>query len=153
MSSKRSQSGAALVEFALVTPLLMLILMGLVEIGRFAYFSILVGNAAHAGAFYGSQTITTAGDSTGMQNAVLNDGQNVTGLQASPAPTTFIQCWNGATTAAPSASGACTTSGYHAVEYVQVSATGQFSALINWPGIPQQMNLTRSAVMRVLVDR
>ncbi len=152
MFDKRHERGAALVEFALTTPLLMLLLVGIIEMGRFAYFSILVGNAAHAGAFYGSQNLTTANDTTGMQNAVLNDGQNVSGLHASPAPTIFFQCWNG-TTAQASTSSTCTTSGYHAVEYVKVNATGSFNALVNWPGLPQQMNLTRTAIMRVLIDR
>jgi Flp pilus assembly protein TadG len=149
---KRAQSGAALVEFALTTPLLMLLLIGIIEIGRFAYFSILVGNAAHAGAFYGSQSLTTAGDTSGMQTAVLNDGQSISGLSASPAPTIFFQCWNG-TTAQASTTATCSQTGYHAVEYVQVSATGRFNSMFNWPGLPQQMNLTRTAIMRVLIDR
>jgi Flp pilus assembly protein TadG len=152
MLANRSKAGAALVEFALTTPLLMLLLVGLIEIGRFAYFSILVGNAAHAGASYGSQNLAKAGDTTGMKNAVLNDGQNVTGLKASPAPTIFFQCWNGTTSTASSVP-TCSTAGYHAVEYVQVSATGKFNSLLNWPGLPTQMNLTRSAIMRVTVDQ
>lgn len=151
MLYKRGQDGAALIEFALTTPLLMLLLMGLIEIGRFAYFSILVGNAAHAGAFYGSQSILTANDTTGIQNAVLNDGQNVSGLSASPAPTIFLQCWNGTTATATTAS-TC-TGGAHAVEYIQAGASGRFNALINWPGLPQQMNLTRTATLRVLIDQ
>jgi hypothetical protein len=130
----------------------MLLLVGLIEVGRFAYFSILVGNAAHAGAAYGSQNLTRAGDTAGMQNAVLNDGQNISGLSASPAPTILYQCWNG-TTSQTSTTPTCSQTGYHAVEYIQVSATGQFNSLLNWPGLPQQMNLTRAAVMRVFDDR
>jgi Flp pilus assembly protein TadG len=151
MLSRQGQRGAALIEFALTTPLLMLILIGLIEIGRFAYFSILVGNAAHAGAFYGSQNIQTASNTTAIENAVLNDGQNVTGLRASPAPTIFIQCWNG-TTATSTTASTC-TGGAHAVEYLQVGATGRFNAMFDWPGLPRQMNLTRTATMRVLIDQ
>jgi Flp pilus assembly protein TadG len=148
----RSQRGAALVEFALLTPLLMLILIGLIEIGRFTYFAILVGNAAHAGAAYGAQDLKTAGDATGIQNAVLNDGQNVSGLAASPAPTTLIVCWNGTTTQS-AVNDACTTAGYHPVEYVQASATGRFSTIVKWQGLPQSMNLTRQASIRVEIDQ
>jgi Flp pilus assembly protein TadG len=148
----RGQSGAALVEFALTTPLLMLLLVGLIETGRFAYFSILVGNAAHAGASYGAQNLQKAADTSGMRSAVLNDGQNVSGLSASPAPTIFFQCWNG-TTAQASTATTCSQAGYHPVEYVKVGATGRFNSLLNWPGLPQQMNLTRTATMRVLVDQ
>ena len=46
------QRGVALVEFALVVPLLALLLVGIIEIGRFAYFSIAVANAARAGVQY-----------------------------------------------------------------------------------------------------
>ena len=43
------QSGQALVEMAFVVPLLLLLALGVIEVGRYAYISILVGNAARAG--------------------------------------------------------------------------------------------------------
>lgn len=141
-----------MVEFAIVTPLLMLLIVGIIDLGRFAYYSILVGNAAHAGASYGSQDLATANDTTGMKNATLADGQNISGLQASPAPTTFSVCWNG-TTATSTSAAVCTTAGYHAVRYVQVNATGSFSPLVRYPGLPTAMNLTRTAIMRVEMDQ
>ena len=50
----RSESGQSLLELALLTPLLMFMIIGIVEMGRYAYLSILVGNAAEAGAAYGA---------------------------------------------------------------------------------------------------
>lgn len=135
-----------------MTPLLMLILIGIIEIGRFTYFAILVGNAAHAGAEYGAQDLKTAGDTSGIKNAVLNDGQNISGLSPSPAPSVFYICWNG-TTAQSSNAPTCTTAGYHAVEYIQASATGQFNTIVKWPYLPQSMNLTRNASIRVEWDQ
>src|SRR5260370_21949428 len=71
-----SQSGQSLVEFAIMLPLLLLLLLGVIEIGRYAYISILIGNAARAGVAYGSQTHITAADATGITAAADNDFQN-----------------------------------------------------------------------------
>lgn len=151
MKRMSMQRGTALVELALAVPLLMLILVGLIEIGRFAYFGILVGNAARAGVQYGAQSLQKAEDVTGMENAALNDGQNVAGLTvASPAPSTFCQCYNGTSSTALSCSqSTCPLTGYHRIVYVQVTARGAFSALFRYPGLPAQFSVSRTAVMRV----
>ena len=47
-------SGQALVEAALVLPLLLLLILGALETGSIAYNAIEVENAAEAGALYGS---------------------------------------------------------------------------------------------------
>ena len=66
-----------MIEFALILPVLALLLIGVIEIGRFTYFSVLAANAARAGAQYGAQGPTTAGDSTGMIAAATQDGQSL----------------------------------------------------------------------------
>jgi|SRR5579884_1147130 len=150
-----SQAGVALVEFALVVPVMMLILIGLIEVGRFAYLAILVGNAAHAGAEYGAQTIVTVTDTTGMRNAALQDGQSISGLNASG--TQVCKCWNGATASALSCSASVTScpAGSHRVIYAQVSATGTFHPLFNYGplGFPDPWTVTRVAQIRVSQDQ
>lgn len=47
---------------ALLTPLLLTLLIGIIELGRYAYLSILVGNAARAGAAYGAQSLAQSSD-------------------------------------------------------------------------------------------
>src|SRR4051812_20722057 len=54
------RNGQTIVELALVLPLLLLVLVGVTEIGRYAYFDILVSNAARAGAQYGAQSVVHA---------------------------------------------------------------------------------------------
>jgi Flp pilus assembly protein TadG len=44
-----ARSGQSVAEMALLTPLLLLMLVGTIEIGRFAYYGIEVSNAARAG--------------------------------------------------------------------------------------------------------
>jgi Flp pilus assembly protein TadG len=51
----RAESGTSLVEFAILAPVIIFLLIGVIEIGRFAFFSILAANAARAGAQYGAQ--------------------------------------------------------------------------------------------------
>ena len=92
-----SAAGVALIEFALALPLLIILLIGIIETGRLAYYNILVGNAAHAGAFYGSQNLDTADRVSGMTDAALRDGQNIPQISVSPAPTQACQCYNPAT--------------------------------------------------------
>lgn len=145
------QAGLAMVEFAIALPLLMIILIGLIETGRFMYFSVLVGNAAHAGAQYGAQSglNTTAG----MQTAAKNDGQNVSGLSASA--TYVCTCWNGTTanpdppTTAACSTTVCPLSGYHAVSYAQVTATGSFTPMFHYPGLPTAYSISRTSTMRI----
>lgn len=149
--SLHGQAGLALVEFAIVVPVLILLLVGLIEIGRFAYLGILVGNAARAGVQYGAASLVRAKDTTGMQNAALNDGQNVAGLTASsPAPTNFCECYNGSTAASISCSvTTCPLSGYHRNVYVQVTTQGTFTPLFHYPGLPMSFSVNRTATMRV----
>src|SRR5580692_10049080 len=76
-SSWRSDSGQSLIEVALLLPLLLLLLVGTIEIGRFAYYAILVANSARAGAQYGSQSLVTSADTAGITTAAKNDGQSI----------------------------------------------------------------------------
>lgn len=52
---KRSLDGQSLVEFALTLPLLMLILLGVLDLGRLFFAYIAINNAAREGARYGAE--------------------------------------------------------------------------------------------------
>src|SRR5262245_61847871 len=51
-----ARQGAAAIEVSIVTPILLLLVMGCVDYGRFAYALIAVANAARAGAGVGIMT-------------------------------------------------------------------------------------------------
>jgi Flp pilus assembly protein TadG len=142
---RATQSGQALLEVALVTPLLMLLAVGIIEIGRYAYYSILVADAARAGAQYGAQNLATAADTAGIRTAAENDGQNLTALKVT------VQHECGCT--GSSISGACPAtacaSPNHALVYVKVTVTGKFNSLFKYPGIPQSINCDSTELMRV----
>jgi len=139
------QSGQAVLEVALVTPLLLLLAVGIIEIGRYAYYSILVADAARAGAQYGAQNLATAADTAGIRAAAENDGQNLAALNVT------VQHECGCT--GSSIGGACPAtacaSPNHALVYVKVTVTGTFNSLFKYPGIPQSIDCDSTELMRV----
>lgn len=137
------ERGQNILEFAFFVPVILLLLVGAIEIGRLAYLSILVNNAAHAGVQYGAQSLATASDNTGMQNAALNDGQNISGLTA--AASHYCSCADGSSSSCQ----ATDCAGSHRLVYVQVNTTGQFHSLFAYPGLPSSYTVTGEAVMRV----
>jgi len=145
-SLSRSESGSALAEIALVLPVLVLLLIALVEVGRFGNYTILVGNAARAGVAYGAQNTVTAADIAEMQNSALRDGQNITGLTATAS--NFCQCSDG--TASSCLATDCSTS--HRVIFVQVLTSATVPSLTNSSFLPaslRSMTIQGKAVMRV----
>lgn len=156
------EAGVALVEFAIAIPVLIMALIGLIEYGRYAYFVIEVGNAAHAGAQYGAQNATTGADVTGMKYAAIQDGQNsiypltLTSVTAQDVCT----CWTG-TTQIPSPPSVaqcgpppppCTAGRQYT--YAQVTVTGTISPLFNYSllGLPSSWTVTRTATIRILSE-
>ena len=160
----RSQAGQSLVEVALLTPLLLALLIGGIELGRYAYIAILVGNAARAGAAYGAQSLILSVDTTGIQTAADNDfqnnGQNVSSLTVAssvlcgcdsggtlnPDPPTTGYC-NAPPTGTNSTAGTCTAGQW--VVMVSVTASGTFNSLFSFPGIPASITVSKTATMRV----
>jgi Flp pilus assembly protein TadG len=140
----RDKSGQAIFEIALLLPVLLLLLMGVIEIGRAAYASIIVSNAAHAGALYGAQNPATAADNAGMVQAALKDGQDLSGLTA----TATHLCTCSAGSSAPNCALSDCPSG-RLIEYVQVSTSDVFSPLFHYPGLPSSFNLKGQSVVRV----
>jgi Flp pilus assembly protein TadG len=137
-------------------------MVGTIEMGRYAYLSILVGNAARAGAAYGSQSLALSVDKPGIVTAATNDFQNngpsnaVLTVKEGAPDGTFVTCGcdsGGTITAAicspkvnPNA-GTCASG--HWVVMVSVQAQATFNALFKYPGIPASLTVTQTATMRV----
>ena len=148
---RRTVSGQSLLELAFLTPLLLLLLIGCIEFGRYAYFSIAVGNAAHAGAAYGSQNTTAAGNTTNITAAACYDYNGTSANCGINVATTYVcRCDNNGSIGLPVA---CQTSNCQApttlIPYVQVQATGTYTPIFNYPGIPQSFTVSRTATMRI----
>jgi Flp pilus assembly protein TadG len=144
-SDPKSESGTALIELALMTPVLFLLLFGVADFGRAYYLTIEVSNAAHTGALYGSQNPT---DITGMKAAAVADAQDVPNFTTSAVTATYgCECSDGS-----SAVLSCTTTpkgcANNIVDYVQVNTSVSYSAIFPYPGIPSPLTLSGSSRMR-----
>jgi Flp pilus assembly protein TadG len=162
--SPKPERGQSLVEVALLTPLLLALSIGLIELGRYAYISILVGNAARAGAAYASQSLPQSVDTGGIQTAADNDFQNngqstasltVTsktvcacdnGGKLSPDPPTTGYC-DPPPTGTNSSAGTCSPGNW--VVMVSVTASGTFNSLFKYPGIPSSIAVSSTSMLRV----
>jgi len=141
----RADSGTSLLEMAVLTPFLLILLMGVIELGRFSYYSILVANAARAGAQYGAQNLGTAADTTGIKNAASQDGQSLSSLTITSAQ----QCGcTGSTLSSTCPATSCTPPN-HPLVYVQVTASATINSLFNYPGLPKSISLSSTNTTRV----
>lgn len=141
--SRKSYAGSATVEFALLLPMMLLLVLGAVDFARLFYSAITVASAARAGVQYGAQDTTKARDTAGMQTAAVNDAADLTGVTANAQ--FYCECSDG--TRVNCVTGTC-TGGSSPPVYVQVTVQKTFTTLIDYPGIPHTTALSRTAIMR-----
>lgn len=135
--------GQSMYEFAIALPVLILLLVAASDFARVFYFSIAVKDAARAGAQYGSQTLATASDITGIKNAATQDAPNLPTLAATA---TQCACGTGSSVAAcPDSYCDNNPTG----NYVEVDTSMTFTTAIAYPGIPSSVNLAGKAIMQV----
>jgi Flp pilus assembly protein TadG len=124
----RRRRAAATVEFAVLAPLLIFLVVVGVDFARVYYFALTLSNAARNGAVYGSGSPERAQDTTKIQSLVLADTSNL-----SPTPTvTTSQTTDAAGNPA-----------------LIVSVSWDFNTVVSYPGIPRPFTLTRSVQMRI----
>jgi len=137
---RERRKGVSAVELGLILPLLMLIVLGAIDFGRFAYAYIGVTNASRAGAGFGiMHPYTPATESNwqaSVRQAVLDElatvisGSNFTATDVVVTTSRVVE--------------------NDGLQRITVTVTFPFQTLVAWPGIPNQVNLTRSIVMRVI---
>jgi Flp pilus assembly protein TadG len=127
--NKQNRSGAAVVELAILLPLLVVLFLMATDFARVFYFSLTLTNCARAGALYASDPIRASESSFGSARAAaLADATN---LSPSPTITEVIGV---------DASGR---------SYVEVTAAYTFNSIAAIPPIPNQLNLQRKVRMYV----
>jgi len=134
----RWQRGNAMLELAFATPMLMLMLSGVIDFGRAYYFTDAAVSAARAGAQYGIESPSNFGNYAGMRLAAQNDAQGISNFTATA--TSYCETSGGTTTDCTSVS---------AVKgYVKVTTAITYNLMIPWPGLPNALNIGGIAIMR-----
>jgi Flp pilus assembly protein TadG len=134
---RRRQRGNAMLELGFATPMLMLMLSGVIDFGRAFYFTDAAVSAARAGAQYGIESPANFGNYTLMQQAAQNDAQGIPNFTASA--TSYCQDSSGNAVA-------CTAAG--ARGYVKVTTAITYNLMVPWPGLPNPLNIGGIAIMR-----
>lgn len=130
-----ARRGAAAVEFAVVLPLLITILLGVTDFGRFSHSAIAIANASRSGAAYASMnpwnSSTQTAWSAGIRQAVTDELSQSAAFDSSKLTVAISNV---------------TESG--GLRRTSVEVTYPFKTIINWPLLPSSFNLRKTAVMR-----
>lgn len=139
----RSESGVAAIEFAIMAPVLILLVAAVIELGLATRDSLRAQAAAAAGGFYAMQH---GFDSAKIAAAVTN-GTGATGLTANPAPLQSCGCPTATGITAAGCAAIC-SDGRVARQYVTISASiARTSILDAHLGLPA--TLTRQSIVRL----
>ena len=128
ISMRGRRTGLALVEFSLVTPLLLLALAGVLNYALALRTAASVTDAARIGAWYGSQSPANASNTAAMQAAALNAAPGIAGMTATAVET--CECSGGGTV---SCSGSCSVG--NMLIYVKVTTRATSPAFFNYSGL------------------
>jgi Flp pilus assembly protein TadG len=121
----RRNDGSMLLEFALVSPLVCLMLIGMADLGRFGLQKSALLQGARAGAQYG---IMVQGDTTNTNTTA----QNATGLTGVTATSTyFYECTAGVSVPAGTVCG----SGQTLKTYLTVTVSKSFASIMASGGV------------------
>lgn len=144
-----------MLEFALMAPFLLLLLTGVVEIGRVIYYTVEVNNAATAGVDYGAQSTLAAQNASVMQSSAQSDA-GISGMTATASNGCACDMGAGTSCTYPiPGSGTCATISdscpmpEQVVECVQVVTQANIQPLFHFPGLPATYQANGHAVMRV----
>ncbi|MGA7975467.1 MAG: TadE/TadG family type IV pilus assembly protein [Pseudolabrys sp.] len=141
---RRTEAGTAAIEFGLAIPLLLIILMGVAELGFAMYGKMQVYNSVEAGALYVAKN---GFDQAGIADAVVN----ATGMEhiaATPAPVEFYGCPGDAGIVVTAPTATC-NDGKPAGQYVRISASVPRWIILPYPALGLPPTLTAQSVIRL----
>jgi Flp pilus assembly protein TadG len=149
MRSKKSETcherkGAAAIEFALVAPMLLILLGGVIEIGLGMFQAVQLQDAAEAGALFATKH---GWDAAGISAAVAN-ATNLDGVTATPAPLQFCGCPSSSGIAPSNCSTAC-ANGNLASRYVTTGASAPRLSILPYMGLSLPSTLTFQSTIRL----
>jgi Flp pilus assembly protein TadG len=128
---KRSR-GQSLVEFGIIVPVLLLLVLGAIDFGRVYFAYVSVTNGARNGAQYAALSPEAAADSDGIREAAVADTSDLLDTSETN-PEVAV------------ATGTDSGGGL----YADVTVSYTYSTLFPWPGLPDSIDLSRTVRARV----
>ncbi len=144
---RNRKSGQAIVELALLSPVLFLLVLGVADYCRAFYASIAVTNAARAGAQYALRQKYT--DTPGIKNAAVADAGLASFTTANVTPTYYCQCPGSGTKYPLCSNGGSALPCSGPMLWVDVSTSYTYTTIVTYPGVPHTTNLSGRAQMRI----
>jgi Flp pilus assembly protein TadG len=158
-SSKRdfaADRGSVLAEFAVILPIVLMMIVGAVDFGRVWVLASASANAAQAGAQYGAQSAPLSADMNGIRAAATSDLQSSALVRSGGdeggmtiddftiTPGRYCECSGGAAIACDDTCGG----GAKPSVFVRVQIDAAFETIFDYPGLPSDIPVSRIAVMR-----
>jgi|SRR5581483_9485135 len=158
----RNDDGGSLIEFALIAPLLLLLLLGIVDIGRYMAYSVTVGNAVRAGAQIGASDGAAGAYATpfpGYANSNVDYAASQAACNDAGIPCVAAGGTPSQNELAVTSTQFCTysggspntscPSGTNRAMFIQVKATGTFTPLVHYPLLPATAPISATAIVQV----
>ena len=136
--------GTAAIEFAIIAPLFIVLILGIVELGFAAYQAQQVQSAAEAGILYAAKR---GFDLNGITQAIRG-ATDANGISAMPVPVQFCGCPTATGIAATDCTVSC-ADGSPAGQYVQAGAAVTRRSLLPTGTWPLPDTLSAQAIVRV----
>jgi len=150
------ERGQSLVEVALASPLLLALVVGTTDVGRYIYLDIAVANSARVASHYAAQNLMLANvTSTGAQvTAAANNEVSDVNATVAVNSSNVCYCYNSSTAtftcSTPVSTRPCnSTSTDHRVTEVHVTASSNFKPLFTYLGFPGSIAVSRTMVAQV----
>jgi Flp pilus assembly protein TadG len=145
---RNRRRGTAITEFAVMSPLFLMLLGGTMDFSRLFSQSMALHNAARAGAQYAIGKDSNMYDLQGIQNAAIASQPNMTGITAQAS----IVCKlppDDATTQGDGATVTCGTVSGYVRQYLQITTTKNYELFSTYLALPTNFTLKGSAVVRL----
>lgn len=137
-----SESGAAAVEFSFLAPILILLMVGLMDMGTYIRDRMRLEQISRAAVDY----LMQGGQEENIQMDVLAYYDSENSGSYTITPERICTCGDGV---AQDCSAMSCSTGDYSRQYVQVTIDRTFTTLFPYPGIPQEMSLSGYSRMRL----
>jgi Flp pilus assembly protein TadG len=137
-------SGVAAIEFGIVVPILVLMVVAVVDIGMGFYRKMQVEDAAQAGAQW---AVKNGFDANAITSAVTS-ATSAPSISVSPTPVQFCGCATGSTISTATCGTTC-SGGVQAGTYTTVSAQMTYNTILPYGVFPSTYNFSSQSTVRL----